>query len=132
MLTNQEITDRINEQITPILTKYGATLTGIFPEAAAQTLQDGRIHTILTFSYKGEDFDLDGSQLRPKDIEFLLKHWDRIQEIYHHLDGQSDPFYSSISNWFKQEFDRRTLENNSLAFTYICNKIQKSGRRVWS
>lgn len=130
-LTKEEVTKWIDENIVPILTRYGAKLTATFPEAhlTAKPLERFKV---LEFECKGETISLDGSDLSPKNIEFLLKHWDRIDKVFHQLDKISDPFHSTIYGFLTTEFDKRTLDNSSLAYSHICNRIVKSGRRVWS
>ena len=129
--TAEQVTDFVATRICPILNKYGAVLIRTYPDAPSQAKLLERFK-VLEFEFKGEHFDIDGCQCRPEDIEFLLKHWERVQQVLQVFDTVTDPFHSSIYHAFRQEFDRRTLNHSQLAYSYVCRKIEASGRKVWS
>lgn len=130
--TAEQVTEYINEKILPLLAKYGATVVETNPSAHLQ-VEPGMIFYPLEIEFQGEQIALSGGDIeRPVNIEFLLKHWDRVQKVLRSLDGTTDPFHSDVRRAFEGEFDRRTLQHDQIAYGYVCDKIRKSGRRLWT
>lgn len=64
------------------------------------------------------------------ELEGCLRKFDRVVKAFESLDGQKDPFYSSVYDAVKAHFGDG--QGKHVAYGIICDWITQSGRRIWS
>lgn len=113
--------------IIPVLEQYGATIT-------ARSYDD--FYSVLTISFRGQQIALAASiidRADPKALKFFLKHHDRLQAIVADLMHVPAPFYSDVSIALDGAFGRRhDVDERSLAFSFICDKLRVAGKTIWT
>lgn len=130
----QRIDAYIEENVIPVLKEYGAeNIEKLYPFEEPEA--DRIWPPFLAIQFKGERIELGRNEIGQTDqraIKGFLKYFDRFQKIEEKMRTISDPFYSNISGYIDSEFGRRTTIDTKLGYSWICNKIRASGRRIWS
>jgi len=118
------------EEVAPVLEKVlrsgGVRVVRFKPNDAfyryIEAKKDGRKFTLGLSSL---------SNLKQvKELQGVLRRWNRLEEIYERMEGIKDPFYSNIHGYVKSVFG--SGQGNHLAFHILVDWIRQSGRRVWS
>lgn len=130
MPTVQEVNTFIDGYISPILFKHNAKEIARYPDAHLNA-QPGTVFTVLSFEKDGKTMHLNQSQIgKTLDLHALLRHWDRVNKLVEQLDKIESPFYSDINGHINNEFSKSV--HTQLIYSYICDRIRESGKRIWS
>jgi len=132
MPTAAEIKDWALQNLLPVLQSNGATVVEEHYDALENAEPFTRV-TLLVFDYQGERFSLSQGEFdNIKDIEWLFRHWQDVQDIVHQFSDRHDPFHSDVHRAFKGKV--KTAEGRqhmTLAYMYVCRKISEH-TRLWT
>lgn len=88
----------------------------------------------LEVEKNGRKFNLSISDIQSlkavAELEACFRKFDRVVKAYESLDGQTDPFYSSVFGAVKAYFGDG--QGKHVAYNIICDWVSQSGRRIWS
>jgi len=126
----ETVNEFLDANIVPLLNKYGATEVSR-DTIAHLNVKEFSTFTIIVLEKNAQRFEM-GMKIehphRLDRLEFLLKHWDRVEKVRQSLDGIEAPSHSDVNRAFKTEFGGRMMTNDCLAYLYVCDRIRKDGR----
>jgi hypothetical protein len=121
----QEWKEELQDDMTKVLKSNGVKVKRFKPND---------FYEYITAQKGGREFFIPvssiGSARNIKELQGMLRKFDRVVKAYEAMEGHEDPFHSTVHGMVKEHFGGGA--GSHMAYQVIANWIRKDGRRLWS